>query len=155
EIDVPGHCYALLQAMPELRDAGENGVYHSIQSFPNNCLNPGVERIYPALETILDELCDLFPSRHFHVGADEVPAEAWHASPKADALRARLGVSGAAPLQAHFLKRIQTFLTPRGKITGAWEEAAQGGGIDKADCYMVGWHSVEASQKLAAEGYDV
>lgn len=155
EIDVPGHCYALLQAMPELRDAGENGVYHSIQSFPNNCLNPGVERIYPALETILDELCDLFPSRHFHVGADEVPAEAWHASPKADALRARLGVSGAAPLQAHFLKRIQTFLTSRGKITGAWEEAAQGGGIDKADCYMVGWHSVEASQKLAAEGYDV
>jgi hexosaminidase len=141
--------------LPELRDREESGVYHSIQAFPNNCLNPGVERVYPALETILGELCELFPSRYFHIGADEVPTDAWHASPKANALRERLGAGGAAPLQAHFLKRIQAFLTARGKITGAWEEAAEGGGIDKADCYMVGWHTVEASRRLAADGYDV
>jgi hexosaminidase len=64
-------------------------------------------------------------------------------------------VTGANELQAHFLKRIQAFLTSRGKITGAWEEAAHGGGIDKAQCYLVGWVNVEGSQKLAAEGYDV
>jgi hexosaminidase len=84
-----------------------------------------------------------------------VPKEAWESSPLANTMRGKLGVEGAAPLQAAFLKRIQAFLTSRGKITGAWEEAAHGGGIDKADCYMVGWHTVEASQKLAAEGYDV
>ena len=50
---------------------------------------------------------------------------------------------------------IQAFLTAKGKITGGWEEAAHGGGIDKANCYLVGWHKVEASQKLAAEGYRV
>lgn len=155
EIDVPGHCYAMLQAIPALRDAGENALYHSIQSFPNNCLNPAVESVYSAIEQIFLELIELFPSRYFHVGADEVPAEAWSASPQANALRAERGVTGAAPLQALFLQRIQTMLTQRGKITGAWEEAAQGGGIDKANCYMVGWHTVEASQKLAAEGYDV
>ena len=44
EVDVPGHCYALVQAVPALRDAGENGLYHSIQSFPNNCLNPASRR---------------------------------------------------------------------------------------------------------------
>jgi hexosaminidase len=155
EIDVPGHCFALLEAMPELRDPGENGVYHSIQSFSNNCLNPAVGAVYPALETIFSEMIELFPSRYFHVGADEVPAAAWEASPAANAMRAELGVTGAAPLQASFLKRVQAFLTGKGKITGAWEEAAQGGGIDKANCYMVGWHTVEASQKLAAEGYNV
>ena len=31
-----------------------------------------------------------------------------------------------------FLQRVQKFLTSKGKITGAWEEAAHGGGIDKA-----------------------
>ena len=62
---------------------------------------------------------------------------------------------GAAPLQAQFLRRIQAYLSAQGKVTGAWEEAAQGGGIDKANCYLVGWHTVEASQRLAADGYDV
>ena len=155
EIDVPGHCYAMLQAMPQLRDPGENGIYHSIQSFPNNCLNPAVEAVYGAVETIFAEMVELFPSRYFHVGADEVPSDAWNSSPKAKALLDELGKTGAAPLQAHFLQWIQAFLTRKGKITGAWEEAALGGGIDKANCYMVGWHSVEVSQKLAAEGYEV
>lgn len=155
EIDVPGHCYAMLQAIPELRDPGENGVSHSIQSFPNNCLNPGVEAVYGALETIFGEMVDLFPSKYFHVGADEVPAAAWETSPLANAMRRQLGVTGAAPLQAKFLQRVQAFLTSKGKTTGAWEEAAHGGGIDKRNCYLVGWVNVEGSQKLAAEGYDV
>ena len=155
EIDVPGHCYAMLQALPELRDRGENGLSQSIQSFPNNCLNPAVGQVYTAIEAIFAELCELFPSPYFHVGADEVPADAWASSPLANGLREKLGVTGAAGLQAHFLQRVQSFLSKKGKVTGAWEEAAQGGGIDKAQSYLVGWHTVEASQRLASEGYEV
>ncbi|MEO8759242.1 MAG: beta-N-acetylhexosaminidase [Devosia sp.] len=155
EIDVPGHCYAMLEAIPELRDPGENGLSHSIQSFPNNCLNPAIEGVHTALEVIFGEMVELFPSRYFHVGADEVPAAAWETSPAANAMREALGATGTAPLQAKFLQRIQAFLTGKGKITGAWEEAAHGGGIDKAQCYLVGWVNVEGSQKLAAEGYEV
>jgi hexosaminidase len=155
EIDVPGHCYAMLQALPELRDPGENGVYQSIQSFPGNCLNPAVEGVYGALETIFAELLEMCPGRYFHVGADEVPAGAWATSPAAAAMRAQLGSGDAAPLQAAFLRRIQDFLTARGKITGAWQEAAHGGGIDKAACYLVGWVDIADSQALAAAGYPV
>ncbi len=155
EIDMPGHCYALLTALPALRDPGENGLYHSIQSFPNNCLNPAVESVYGAVETIVGEMLDLFPSRHFHVGADEVPEEAWQTSPAARALRQRLGVGGATPLQAHFLCRLQAFLTAKGRITGAWEEASHGGGIDRDNCYLVGWRSAATSRELAAAGYSV
>lgn len=155
EIDVPGHCYAMLEALPELKDPGENGLYHSIQSFPNNCLNPSVPGVYAAIETIFGEMVEMFPSRWFHVGADEVPKDAWGSSPIANAMRGKLGVTGANELQAHFLQRVQELLTSKGKITGAWEEAAHGGGIDKAQCYLVGWVNVEGSQKLAAEGYDV
>lgn len=151
EIDIPGHCYAMLQALSSIRDPGENGLYHSIQSFPNNCLNPGIEAVYPALEKILAELCELFPSKYFHVGADEVPADAWATSPAARAL----GKESTGALQAHFLQRIQAFLTSKGKVTGGWEEAAHGGGIDKDNSYLVGWQKVEVSQQLAAEGYRV
>ena len=155
EIDIPGHCYALLQAIPQLRDPGENGLYLSIQSFPNNCLNPGLDATYAAIETIFGEMVELFPSRYFHVGADEVPHDAWQTSPAARALAGSLGSDGTMALQAHFLQRVQAFLTSKGKVTGAWEEAALGGGIDKANSYLVGWKDKAISQKLAGEGYDV
>jgi len=155
EIDVPGHCYAMLEALPELRDPGETGTYFSIQGFPNNCLNPAMPAVFKALEIILGELCDLFPSQYFHVGADEVPEDAWTGSPLAKTMLEDAGQTDASALQAMFLKRVQDFLTTKGKITGAWEEAAKGGGIERDNCYLVGWHSVEIAQKLAAEGYQV
>jgi len=155
EIDVPGHCYAMITALPQLRDAGENGLYYSIQSFDNNSLNPGVPAVQSVIETIFAEMVELFPAPWFHVGADEVPHDAWQTSPQAQALLKEIGGTTSANLQAHFLRNIQAFLTAKGKVTGAWEEAAEGGGIDKANCYLVGWRNVEANQKLAREGYDV
>lgn len=155
EIDMPGHCYSVLQSLPWLRDPQETGEYFSIQGFPNNCLNPSREETYQFVETILDELLELFPSKTIHVGADEVPADAWTGSPQAKARLAQLGSDNAAVLQADFLKRVQASLTKRGRITGAWEEAAHGGGIDKNHCYLNGWHTVEISAKLATEGYDI
>ena len=180
EIDVPGHCFALLQSIPELRDPQESGEYQSVQGFPNNCLNPAREETYQALETIFDEMIDLFPSKLFHIGADEVPLGAWSGSPRAlEMLEAKHGKSvadahakrnnvvsnlhgadeiegtGAAILQAKFLARVQSFLASRGCVTGGWEEAAHGDVIDKAKSYLVGWRNVEGSRRLAAEGYDI
>jgi len=178
EIDVPGHCHAMLTALPELRDPGETGNYASVQGFPNNCLNPALPRTYEVMETILDELIALFPSKIIHVGADEVPLAAWSGSPLAldrleaiagralrdahAALKDTLGnthgadaIEGSATalLQAEFLGRIQRFLASRGCVTGGWEEAAHGDVIDKDQSYLVGWRDVAISGRLAAEGY--
>ena len=180
EVDVPGHCFAMLQAIPELRDPAEQGSYFSVQGFPDNCLNPAREETFTILETIFDEMIELFPSKLFHIGADEVPLGAWSGSPIAlDKLRevggeamaashaARLNVvtnthgaddiegSGAAVLQGMFLKRIQAFLASRGCVTGGWEEAAHGNVIDKSKTYLVGWRTVEVAAALAGEGYDM
>ena len=180
EIDVPGHCYAMQQAIPELRDPQEVGSYFSVQGFPDNCVNPAREKTYEVLETILSELIELFPFKTIHIGADEVPIGAWSGSPEAlarlreiggDAMAnthaQRLNVitnthgadeidgSGAAVLQSIFLERIQTFLAEQGCITGGWEEAAHGNVIDKAKSYLCGWRSVEVSAALAGQGYEM
>jgi len=180
EFDIPGHCFALQAAIPELRDPGETGDYSSVQGFPNNCINPAYEKTYGILETIFDEMIELFPSRIIHVGADEVPLGAWSGSPvalarlrelagdaAAEAHARRNGVitnthgaddiegSGAAVLQSIFLKRVQGFLASRGCITGGWEEVAHGDVVDKEKVYLVGWRSVEVNAALAERGYDV
>jgi len=155
EIDVPGHSFAALMALPWLADPDETGAYYFHDNFPNACLNPAREETYNFIETVFGELLGLFPSKTFHVGADEVPEGAWEGSPLARAMNEELGGTGPAKLQAAFLRRVQQFLTRNGRITGAWEEAAMGGGIDREHAYLVGWKSVEVSAELASEGYDI
>ncbi|HVW93040.1 MAG TPA: family 20 glycosylhydrolase [Devosia sp.] len=180
EIDVPGHSFALLASIPELRDPQEHGDYSSVQGFPNNCINPALEVTYEVLGRIFDELVELFPARIVHIGADEVPLGAWSGSPKALEKLAELAGpeaaaahakrlntvtnthgaddiegSGAAALQAVFLARVQKMLADRGCLTGGWEEAAHGDLIDKAKSYLCGWRSVEVSAALAGRGYDI
>jgi len=180
EIDIPGHCYAMLQAIPELRDPQEAGSYYSVQGFPDNCINPAREKTYEVIETIFSELIELFPFKTIHIGADEVPLGAWSGSPEAlarlrslasnevaDAHAKRLNVitnthgaddihgSGAAILQAEFLRRIQSFLASKGCITGGWEEAAHGDVIDKSKGYLCSWRNVEVAAELADRGYEI
>ena len=150
EIDIPGHCYAVLQSLPQLRDPNETGEYQSVQGFPNNCLNPAHEPVYTFLETVIGEVLDLFPSGIFHLGADEVPMAAWSGSPlaldlleklagpamrkKHEGLANTLGNhdgadaiedSPTAILQAHFIKRVHAIIASKGAITGGWEEVSQ------------------------------
>ena len=180
EIDIPGHCFAMLQALPQLCDPLEAGQYFSVQGFPNNCINPALETTYEVVETILSELIELFPYRTIHIGADEVPVGAWSGSPaalaKLDELAGadvaaahakRLNVttnahgaddihgSGAAVLQAMFIRRIHEFLRSHGCITGGWEEAAHGDVIDKRASYLCGWRSVAICADLAGQGYEM
>ncbi|MEQ1770870.1 MAG: beta-N-acetylhexosaminidase [Devosia sp.] len=180
EIDMPGHFYAALQSLPELRDPGETGEYQSVQGFPNNCLNPAHEPVYKFIETVIDEMLELFPSGVFHLGADEVPLGAWSGSPLALALLEKLAGkeaadkhrarnnqlsnhggadeiegSGTAILQAHFIRRVHEYIKSKGAITGGWEEAAHGDVVDKDKTYLVGWRDVEISAKLAGQGYDI
>ena len=180
EIDMPGHCFAVLQSLPALRDPGETHAYRSIQGFPDNCLNPAHGPVFRFVETVIDEILDLFPFGTFHLGADEVPLAAWSGSPMALALLEELGGkavaeahgaraniaseheeadaidgSGAAILQAHFIGRVHRHLAGRGAKTGGWEEAGHGGVLDKDKSYLVGWRNVAVSAALAAEGYDI
>ncbi|MVT00037.1 beta-N-acetylhexosaminidase [Devosia marina] len=180
EIDMPGHFYAALQALPELRDPNEKGEYQSVQGFPNNSLNPAHEPVYRFVETIVDEVLELFPAGVFHLGADEVPLAAWSGSPlaldmieqmagpamrkKHEAQFNQLGnahgadeIEGSptAIIQAEFIKRVHRYIAGKGAITGGWEEAAHGDAVAKDKSYVIGWRNVEINAELAERGYDI
>lgn len=155
EIDTPGHCYCVLEAIPSLRDPDETGVYRSIQGFPNNALNPAVEKTYGFLEAVFAEIARLFPAPWIHVGGDEVAPGAWLGSPMARALMAEHGWTESDQLQSHFLKRVQRILRDLGKRTGAWEEASLGGGVDADGSYLVAWRKSASGLALAEADYDV
>ena len=155
EVDIPGHCYCVVRAVPSLRDPDETGVYRSIQYFPNDALNPAVPKVYEFLEAAFGELTAIFPSPWIHVGGDEVADDAWLGSPLALALMKERGWTEVHQLQSYFLQRAQAMIRRLGRNVGAWEEAAFGGGIDTAGSYLVAWRKSESGLALAQQGYDV
>ena len=180
EIDIPGHSYATLQALPQLRDPAEQGEYQSVQGFPNNSLNPAYEPVYKFVESVVDEVLELFPAGIFHLGADEVPLAAWSGSPLALEMIEKLGgpemrakherqfnqlgnhhgadeIEGSptALIQAAFIRRVHDYIASKGAITGGWEEAAHGKAVDKDKSFVIGWRNGEINAALAEKGFDI
>ncbi len=156
EIDMPGHCTAVLHALPHLRDPGEpEDSYRSVQGYPNNALNPAMPETYTFVETVLAEVAALFPSDYIHIGADEVNDRSWLASPLAQALMEEEGLTGTAQLQAHFCRKTKAIISGLGKKLAGWDEVADGGGVDTQDTLLVAWRNPEVTARLAGEGYDV
>ena len=155
EIDVPGHCACVLGALPDLVDQEEPESYWSVQGFGNNALNPAIEGSYTFAETVLAEVCEIFPFEVVHVGGDEVAEGAWMQSPKAQAMMRETGLKDTPELQAYFLRHIQNFLIGLGRKLGGWEEVAHGGGLDPAHSLLFAWTTIEKTAELAQEGYDV
>jgi hexosaminidase len=155
EIDVPGHSFATLCALPRLKDPDEVGVYRDVHHYANNALNPGVAATYDFLETVFGTVADLFPSPLIHIGGDEVAKGAWLGSPLARKLMQQHSWTETPQLQSHFLQRVQAMVTALGRETGAWEEAAQGGGIDAKRSCLFAWTGAESGLALAKAGYDV
>jgi len=157
ELDIPGHCTAVLAAYPELRDPDEpEESYRSIQGYPNNALNPGLPATYKFIETVVEEVADLFPSKFIHVGGDEVDENSWMESPAVEKLMNEERLNGTMQVQAHFLGKVQKMIKKKGKIVGGWDEVSHGGGIEKeGGTLLFAWQKPEVGITLAEEGYDV
>ena len=70
ELEMPGHSGAATRALPEIFDAINP---ESRQPVGIGCMNMSNEALYPALDTIIGEMCDVFKSSpYFHIGSDEV-----------------------------------------------------------------------------------
>ncbi|WP_134679098.1 beta-N-acetylhexosaminidase [Paracoccus ravus] len=159
EIDMPGHLTSLLAAIPGLTDPDEvPDSYRSIQGYPNNAVNPAMPAVYEVLGTVLDTVCEIFPSRLVHLGGDEVDPRSWQQSPAAMRLAEAEGIAGEGVthrLQALFMRRMHQMLKARGRELAGWDECADGGGVSPEGTLLFAWRSVEKTAELMRAGYDV
>ncbi len=156
EVDLPGHCYAALAAVPSLRDPDDATGAPSIQRFVDNSLCPGLPTTMPFVEAVFGELATLFDSPWLHVGGDEVAPGAWARSPVAADFATSRGVTGTSAIEAAFMADVvATVRRVTGRQIGAWQEVAEHGGLQPADGYVVAWKSAADARVLADAGYDV
>lgn len=155
EIDIPGHCRAAIKALPHLLvDKDDYSNYRSIQHYTDNVLSPAIEGTYTFIDTVLEEIAELFPAPFIHIGADEVPKGVWTDSQKCQALMQEQGYTDPVELQGHLLRHAENKLKQLGKQMLGWEEAQHGNKVSK-DTVIYSWLSEEAALNCAKQGFDV
>jgi len=153
EIEMPGHATAALAVYPELSCTGgpfevatQWGVFEDVYCAGN-------DRVFEFLEDVLTEVIDLFPGTYVHVGGDECPKVRWEVCEKCQARIEAEGLKDEDELQSYFIRRIETFLSSRGRRLIGWDEILEGGLAPEAT--VMSWRGMEGGIEAAQQGHDV
>lgn len=142
ELDLPGHCWALGLARPDL--LCPPAPQQAQRGF--GIFGAAVDPRQPALEdfiaSLLDEWAEVFPDAFVHIGGDELAPEPWR----------RLGLP-LAETQAGYVRRMAALLAARGKRLVGWDELRGPGLPDTA--VLQCWRGAAALLADDAPGQDL
>ncbi|MBO7179288.1 MAG: beta-N-acetylhexosaminidase [Clostridia bacterium] len=139
EFDIPGHTTTLIAAYPELSCKGEKiepktrgGIFEDIL-----CVgNPETEKV---IHAVIDEMCEIFDSKYFHIGGDEAPKTRWVECPKCRAKKDELGLKNFQELQGWLMNEVSEYLKTKGKTAICWNDALKGGNLDSKNTAVALW----------------
>ena len=122
ELEMPGHSGAALRSLPEIFDAINP---QSKQPVGMGCMNMSSEDIYPALDTIIGEMCDVFKSSpYFHIGSDEVSMGRVALYSGYKAFMEKHGLKNDGELADYFVAQVNEIVKKHGKKAIKWEGLA-------------------------------
>ncbi len=144
EIEMPGHSEEVLAVYPQLACFvdGKNGEFCA-----------GKEASFQFIENVLQEVMELFPSRYIHIGGDEASKSAWKKCPLCQKRIKTEGLKDEKELQSYFIRRIEQFLSARGRKIIGWDEILEGGLAP--DATVMSWRGEKGGIEAARSGHDV
>ncbi|HUQ82349.1 MAG TPA: beta-N-acetylhexosaminidase [Gemmatimonadaceae bacterium] len=152
EIEMPGHALAAIAAYPQLgvtaqpADVGMRwGVYANILNAEESTVS--------FMQDVLTEVLALFPSQFIHIGGDEADKALWKTSPRIQERIRELALKDEHELQSWFIRRIDAFLTSRGRRLVGWDEILEGGIAPGAT--VMSWRGTKGGVDAARAGHDV
>ncbi|MBQ9974157.1 MAG: family 20 glycosylhydrolase [Oscillospiraceae bacterium] len=127
EYDLPAHAISMTTAADELRCKDADG-----GNFASPwVLCPGSEGIFEWMDSVIGEVCELFPGRYFHIGGDElyfpdIPGLNqlchWDECVKCRALREREGLADMQEEYYYVLRRLYDMVRARGRTMIFWTD---------------------------------
>ncbi|GAB4012132.1 hypothetical protein GCM10028808_27310 [Spirosoma migulaei] len=153
EIEMPGHSVAVLAAYPELGGNIDRMLpVSSTWGVHDQVLFPR-EETFTFLENVLTEVMDLFPSQYIHIGGDECPKTEWKQSRFCQELMKKEGLKDEHELQSYFIRRIDKFVTSKGRRIIGWDEILEGGLSPNAT--VMSWRGIKGGIAAARQNHDV
>ncbi|MFD2934534.1 glycoside hydrolase family 20 protein [Spirosoma flavum] len=153
EIEMPGHALAALAAYPELgceptkayQVATKWGVFDDV-------FCPS-DKTFGFLQDVLTEVIALFPGKYIHIGGDECPKTAWKQSAFCQDLMKKNNLKDEHELQSYFIRRIEKFVTSKGRAIIGWDEILEGGLAPNAT--VMSWRGTEGGVAAAKQKHTV
>jgi hexosaminidase len=153
EIEMPGHSTAVLAAYPQLGSNGDKILQVKTKwGVAEDVLFPR-EETFTFLEDVLTEVMALFPGQYIHIGGDECPKTQWKESRFCQDLIKKLGLKDEHELQSYFIRRIDKFVTSKGKKLLGWDEILEGGLSPNA--MVMSWRGTKGGIEAAKQNHDV
>ena len=147
---------SLVRLFPNMRDPEDKSFEVSVQGYLENTLNPGMPDTISIVESVVDDLCRVFPGEYIHLGADEIAPGAWSKSPAVEVLKSKHNLKDSKDVASWFINKISKRLVLNNKKTAAWQEAEDGQHQDeKTDKLLFSWQNLESGFKLARDGHKV
>lgn len=154
EIDIPGHCMAVLATYPELGTNPEEdkkcaltwGIYNKF----NNVLAPKPET-FDFLNDVFTEICEMFPGPYVHLGGDECAPRWWKESDETQKFMREQGLNDESALHSYFVHYVQKVIERNGKTAFGWDEVLEGGASE--NCVVVNWQKPEAGVESVKSGH--
>ncbi len=153
EIEMPGHSQAVLAAYPQF-GANPDKIYQ-VQTrwgVSEDVLFPR-EETFTFLEDVLTEVMELFPGQYIHIGGDECPKTQWKESRFCQDLIKKLELKDEHELQSYFIRRIDKFITSKGRKLLGWDEILEGGLSPNAT--VMSWRGISGGIEAAKQDHDV
>ena len=149
EIEMPGHSMEVNRAYPEIACVGEDGKPRPF-SWDLCVGNDGTFRF---LETVLEEVIELFPYKYIHIGGDEAVKKDWEVCVNCRKRMQEEGMKHKNELQGYLVRHIEKFLSERGKTLIGWDEIVETGLPEQA--VVMSWRGTPGGIKASAQGHDV
>ena len=154
EIEIPGHCRALLKALPSLQCEGVSALLDEVEKgYRCAVVCAGNDETLRFYENVIDEVCELFPSPVIHLGGDEVKKDFWKSCPKCQARIRREGLNDANALQGWMMRHFEKYLASKGRRLAGWNEILEDGLTTNAVVFC--WRGGDVARRAVEAGYDV
>ncbi len=172
EIELPGHASAAIAAYPFLscfpekptviekhpsalsirqQAAGRIKLVQETWGVFDDVFCAGKETTFEFMQNVLAEVAELFPSSYIHIGGDECPKTHWKACSACQQRMQQEGLADEHELQSYFIRRIERFLSARGKTIIGWDEILEGGLAPNA--IVMSWRGLEGGIAAAQMGH--
>lgn len=152
EIDVPGHSQAAIASYPELGAGRSTVEVSTVWGIHDGALNL-TESTLDFYRQVLDEVLELFPSRHICLGGDEVATTAWEQDPGTQLRMATLGLADERAARTWLVGQLGGYLAERGRRLLGWDEILDGELAPEA--MVLSWRGTAGGVAAAERGHDV
>ncbi len=117
-------------------------------------MNIANEKLYPVLDTLIGEMCDVFRSSpYFHIGTDECQTNGLPVHAGFKAFLARHGLKNEDEVCGYFINAVNAMVAKRGKKTIKWEGVGDEACKDAICMCWVG--NNRTAERLAHDGFTV